>query len=1096
MSSGHLSPSNSSPDKPIVTCMSVRPLTLDAEDGNIWATYFQPELQARLPLKNLDFKNPLQNESHVISTVELEIRKYSVEMFPKFTPGAVQHNLYFVHMFIVSTDDVEVYRSTTRKLIQEWLNVVGNKKNQEWLIVYCAEKTRSNRIFNMGSSTSVYEKLKVDFNLKKDRFVHIGAGSAASPDPKNLEAWSELMGRLKELCLVGISAQIIQYDDDARRLEQQRMIPGWNYCQYFILKEALSFTFELIGRWEEALLQYDELEACFFQTLVEQGAPWFKKFGATEPGDDNPNPFALAAKPYRERIIQNSISIYDFRMYLFSRQCYLLNVLQKPVDIFMRSSLFVSSFSRTLQDYRASLPSHFREAWTFSIVLNIIRHCDELLAICNYSSPMVLAYEGLKGQLFQCARYQLDRLGVAARLLSHSFHYDPTNIPNVEEEETSFDITTPDQANITTSNTTLAQILRTKAEFDEQYESLTQKCFRSFERCKRPATVMYLKADLAFLYFIRQNYARASDFFGEICFLYGELGWNHIDTVLIERYAICQRQLKRSTNLIRCYLHLVRYPQHLELESHAFYLDQLKKYCVESPDPVTTTNCSLFEITNLQLTDRLGKDEPLSCSVHISNQMPTEFLLDSVSVLFQAGDGLEMTLDAATTTLPPGSSTVTVTGQRAQFHGDYFPSQIILKRGQLDFAYQIAPNLQKLCKIKLSDAVNTLVFKASASPTGDNELHFTVQTGGNAFANATLAIMSLSLLKPIYPESGIVPLRFAGSSTTESCKVVGECIALPVLPENCQVLFQLPYENKEASSVDHKLRFELVDTKSSGKRVKYSSTVNVRLGFPFSIRDSISFSASSILFQFTLTGEEQFQTRLDSFAFEDAKGLTPLLPKGSQLLIKDQSISLAALLPANSSDTKSITLRVNYKLITKEIEHYVLGRLSYWLAHHNVPQCFGRLKRSVLRSCRTNANTLDVFYFGSIRLNPIPTDDLRDLFQYVSPAQVEAVMQSIQALNKDLESITQADLDAVSETLDPLYILIQRDIPPCNDQDSHHQIELLLCPLKPGPLRLPNVVFQLLAAQPGIHFESPSDYSDRIVLPREESCRRYFKEVQ
>ena len=154
-----------------------------------------------------------------------------------------------------------------------------------------------------------------------------------------MDLWNGLVVRVKELVFQSICSQILQYEDDARRLEQQRLIPGWNYCQYFILKEALSFTFEVLGMYEDVLVQYDELEATFFQTLVEQGAPWFKKFGGTEPGDDNANVFELTQKNYRERIIQNSISIYDFRMYLFSRQCYLLNALQRPIDICIRSKL-------------------------------------------------------------------------------------------------------------------------------------------------------------------------------------------------------------------------------------------------------------------------------------------------------------------------------------------------------------------------------------------------------------------------------------------------------------------------------------------------------------------------------------------------------------------------------------------------------------------------------------------------------------------------------------------------------------------------------------------------------------------------------------
>ena len=259
------------------------------------------------------------------------------------------------------------------------------------------------------------------------RFYHISG--ANNTDPKSAEVWNGLLVRIKELVFTSIASQIMQYEDDARRLEQQRLIPGWNYCQYFNLKEALSFTFEVLGMYEDVLVQYDELEATFFQTLVEQGAPWFKKFGGTESGDDNPDVFELTQKNYRDRIIQNSISIYDFRMYLFSRQVSLLNHLQKPIDILIRAKLFVSSFSRTIFDYRESLPSFFREIWTYSTTLNVIRHCDELLAICNYLSPLVLVYEGLKGELYLVSRYQVCLLTGSSSDLTRKFSWIVLELP-------------------------------------------------------------------------------------------------------------------------------------------------------------------------------------------------------------------------------------------------------------------------------------------------------------------------------------------------------------------------------------------------------------------------------------------------------------------------------------------------------------------------------------------------------------------------------------------------------------------------------------------------------------------------------------------
>jgi tetratricopeptide (TPR) repeat protein len=211
-------------------------------------------------------------------------------------------------------------------------------------------------------------------------------------------------------------------------------------------------------------------------------------------------------------------------------------------------------------------------------------------------------------------------MGIAVKLISHSLHQDRTEIQDLEAES-SFDITTPERSKINSHNEQLTNALKSKYEFDDAYEALSQKCFRCFEICNRESSVMYLKADLALLYFTRQNYQKAAEFFSQICFRYSELGWNHIDAMLIERYAICQRQLKDNKDLIQCYLHLVRFPDYLELETYNFYFDQLKLCCMNAPSIHETINCSLFSLGSISIMDNLGPGESVGVSLQLHNTM-------------------------------------------------------------------------------------------------------------------------------------------------------------------------------------------------------------------------------------------------------------------------------------------------------------------------------------------------------------------------------------------------------------------------------------------------------------------------------------------
>jgi hypothetical protein len=112
----------------------------------------------RLPLSNLDWPKPL--------TLDLDIKRFSPDIFPKIAPGSINH--YFVHLFLVGVDDIDSYRSNTRKQIQEWLNVIS-KRNHEWIIVHVTQDSKRSTIFKLGT-TSVFEKLKADFNNNQRRF--------------------------------------------------------------------------------------------------------------------------------------------------------------------------------------------------------------------------------------------------------------------------------------------------------------------------------------------------------------------------------------------------------------------------------------------------------------------------------------------------------------------------------------------------------------------------------------------------------------------------------------------------------------------------------------------------------------------------------------------------------------------------------------------------------------------------------------------------------------------------------------------------------------------------------------------------------------
>lgn len=179
-------------------------------------------------------------------------------------------------------------------------------------------------------------------------------------------AWADLIDKLKRLILSSFDMRVSQYEEDIKEKDAQRSLPGWNFCTFFILKEGLARGFESVGLVDDALVGYDELSVGLDTIIQEQAVadiaeahggsllshtPELKKIaqmavaaassGTMEFEDEetvdlqstkeqepaekfDDIPISVIKKPYRELILANNVSIFDFRCYIFARQIALL----------------------------------------------------------------------------------------------------------------------------------------------------------------------------------------------------------------------------------------------------------------------------------------------------------------------------------------------------------------------------------------------------------------------------------------------------------------------------------------------------------------------------------------------------------------------------------------------------------------------------------------------------------------------------------------------------------------------------------------------------------------------------------------------------
>ena len=260
-----------------------------------------------------------------------------------------------------------------------------NHNASEWLIIHVVEdsvdrqslqgtsKSRSESRWSTKGSKGLIEKIRSDFNgSSKATINHVAQlnisdtltdharPSAAPLQTSTGKQWEDLTYILKSLILASFDLRVGQYEEDIKERDSQRHLPGWNFNTFFLLKEGLALGFESVGLLDDALNSYHELAAGLNdfigdQRAIGEDAPTeghFRKFSndlldvlqdVTNPlpittrqtdetttseniknNDIGARILDISIKPYRDMILANDISLFDFRCYIYARQMSLL----------------------------------------------------------------------------------------------------------------------------------------------------------------------------------------------------------------------------------------------------------------------------------------------------------------------------------------------------------------------------------------------------------------------------------------------------------------------------------------------------------------------------------------------------------------------------------------------------------------------------------------------------------------------------------------------------------------------------------------------------------------------------------------------------
>ncbi|KAJ3413632.1 hypothetical protein HDV05_007776 [Chytridiales sp. JEL 0842] len=907
-----------------------------ADEFQIWPQ-ISDDILSRLPLRSVIWPNGrTQSGQRVIDTVEIELKPFKADMFPRAIPGAATP--FFLHLYFVNCDDHDIYKSTVKKQIQEWLNVIEKKKNQEWLIVYTANldpRKVPPRFLNVGGS--VMDKIKADYCPKPDKFLHLKLLPTKDPD-----TWSEFFQRLKDCLISSFTKQVAQYEDDTRRLDAQRLKPGWNYCQYF---EGLACTFELMNIPDEALVQYDELEAAYFQNLLEQGAPWFNTFGGNEALDDSRDVLNISQKPYRDAILQNTVTIFDFRIYLFARQAQLLMKLDNGhFEICQRGKAFIASFARTIKEYKVSLVPYFGESWIYSTCINIISHCDELAAVANAGSPLVESYEALKGELLLYARYQLDFLGVASGLYKGTVHTTvaeaipgPNSFAPPGEVDSTFDAS---HSFSQLSNPDILKALTNSEEYDALYM-------------------------VGLFYFFRLRYAAAADIWEQLSGALAGNGWLAFDSIIIEKLSICQKELGKLTKFVDACLQVLANTRLTDNSAQLNLVDQVSEYARKMEESLMLRQSSIFSISVQKVTSTIEDDGGIVLYVDVHCALPQSIEVDEIQISLRDSESTDVSCKVSKIRVVSGHNSIRLVSEKIAIGGIYTAERAILYLGKVQFLYDLSKqsslkrNVLKVAKPFVPIDVQLTPPPKVMYGSKWSGIYVKIITRATSISSGYVKIVPISSIAVDTPNLVSFRITKVNNESDQIARemttvTVDDKIALPSCNEYEAIHFTLPFGISTEDRLEAK-KFIVEYTTNDGKHRAFNDIRSLRLTAPITLATKAVPDTTGNIVALSVTNEldtpievirHGLATNSTGLATELQPSLQPVIFTKQQhsYIYKSDFVSTmdsTATMKDDQGLTQNCHFNLEYVVLREEMELYLQQEILKLLQYANKAQYSG-----------------------------------------------------------------------------------------------------------------------------------------------------------
>ena len=539
------------------------------------------------------------------------------------------------HIYWSECSDVDTYKASIRDDIDTWLKTLTQYQIQDWMIVlvetYDIKKTNK-----LLPRTTVLDKIRSDFASKNgDRCFSVI--NSVKSEMRSAESWRGLINRIRHLMLVAYDKTLSHFEDIIREQRESRNHPNWNFCHYFLLQEELAFVLQMLGLHDEALVQYDELDALFTQFVLNSNAGdtpiWLNLFQTPLNNWAGVNLSNGTNHHLRYLLAECKASLLDLRSYLFSRQCAMLLALNKPWEVAQRCLSFVHNTLSELRILEVQRPEGSIECWSFLCALEVLQACQ--LSSYNIDNNQQLDLCSLHtASLWALARDKLGDLGKLCGLM-------PGNEPSSEQLHTVVyliagmgDSESQIEGKLTPTDK-LKEALSSKEAFKKQYLEHAELAMGTYKHVGRIRSARLIGKELAQFYSELGENQKAVAFLSDALKTYTDEGWAHLAAQTQLELAQCYKRMddvEKYTKVCAAIASL----DVLHVTVRNTYFAEMFGYMkmISSPQPLLIELGCAFVILSMEVKvmDKVVQDCVVNIEISVQSLFPREVKCTMASI--------------------------------------------------------------------------------------------------------------------------------------------------------------------------------------------------------------------------------------------------------------------------------------------------------------------------------------------------------------------------------------------------------------------------------------------------------------------------------